>query len=350
VGETPQTFPVLGGLCAFYIERAELQTAQELAEQLLHLAQRVQDPTLLLWAHLALGGVLYSLGEFTSTRQHFEQSLALYDSQRHRLYGFVYDPGVYGLAMLAPLLYLLGYPDQALKRSRQALTLAQELSHPYSVAFALSNAAEVHRMRGEQQAKELVEEAIALSREQGFASELVWGTILYGWALATQGQEEEGIAQMRQGLATYQATGAGAMLPYCLALLAEAYGKVGQTEEGLSLLAKTLALVDKTGERHYEAELYRLKGTLTLQSQVPSLKSQVEREAEKCFQKAIEIARWQQAKSLELRTVMSLARLWQQQGKKAEAQQILAEIYNWFTEGFDTADLKEAKALLQELT
>jgi len=195
---------------------------------------------------------------------------------------------------------------------------------------------------------------IALSSEQGFAFWVAWGTILQGWALAEQGQGEEGIAQMRQGLGAFRATGAEMIQPYFLALLTEAYGKTGQVEEGLNLLAEALAVVDQIEERFYEAEIYRLKGELTLKSIVKTSqnKSQVSlgSEAEECFQKAIEVARQQQAKSLELRAVMSLSRLWQQQGKKSEARQMLAEIYGWFTEGFDTKDLQEAKALLQELT
>jgi predicted ATPase len=168
--------------------------------------------------------------------------------------------------------------------------------------------------------------------------------------LAEWGQAEEGLAQIRQGLATCQAIGAGLNQSYHLALLAEAYGKAGQTEDGLATLAEALTVVDKTEERFYEAELYRLKGELTLaQSSVQSLASSVQKEAEECFWKAIEIARKQQAKSLELRAVMSLARLWQQQGKKDNARQMLAEIYGWFTEGFDTKDLQEAKVLLQQL-
>ena len=169
-----------------------------------------------------------------------------------------------------------------------------------------------------------------------------------GWALAQQGQEEEGIAQIRQGLAASRATGARVGWSYWLALLAEVYGKAGQVEEGLPLLAEALPVVDKTGERFYEAELYRLKGELTLQSSAQSPESKV-KAAEGCFQKAIEVARQQQAKSLELRAVMSLSRLWQRQGKKDEAHRVLAEIYGWFTEGFDTKDLQEAKMLLQEL-
>jgi len=174
------------------------------------------------------------------------------------------------------------------------------------------------------------------------------GTIQRGWALAEQGQAEAGINQMHQSLATLRATGTELFRLYYLALLAEAYGKTEQEEEGLTALAEALAAVDRTGERRYEAELYRLKGELTLQSSIQSLESRV-KEAEVCFHKAIDIARRQQAKSLELRAVMSLSRLWQQ-GKKAEAQQMLAETYDWFTEGFDTKDLREAKTLLEELT
>ena len=187
------------------------------------------------------------------------------------------------------------------------------------------------------------------------------GTIHRGLALAEQGQIEEGIAQICQGLAARPAAQAKLDRPYYLALLAEAHGKAGQAEEGLTLLEEALAVMHKTGERFHEVELYRLKGQLMLQKfQVPGSKFQVqespksevrspESEAEECFLRAIEIARRQQAKSLELRAVTSLSRLWQQQGKKSEAHSLLAEVYNWFTEGFDTTDLQEAKALLEEL-
>jgi predicted ATPase len=191
---------------------------------------------------------------------------------------------------------------------------------------------------------------MTLSTEQGFPFCVAWGIILRGWALAMQRQGEEGIAQIRQGLAAYQATEGELFRPYFLALLAEAYGKVGQAGEGLTTLAEALAQVEKTGEHYYEAELYRLKGELTLnQSSVPGLESRVQQEAEACFLKALEIARKQRAKSLELRAVMSLGRLWQQQDKRQEAHQMLSEIYYWFTEGFDTKDLQEAKALLESL-
>lgn len=354
VGETPQLFPVLIGLWSFYVARAEHEAARELGRQLLHLAQSVQDSALLLWAHYVLGFTSFSLAELTPAREHSEQSIALYDPQKHRSQALLYgeDPGVICLGLSAWILWLLGYPDQARERIHHALTLARELSHPFSLAEALSIAAVLHQFRREGQVVQLqAEAAITLSTDQGFPYWLTTGTFFRGWALVTQGQGEEGIAQMRQGLATYRAMGAELGRPHHLASLAESYGKVGQAEEGLSVLTEALAAVHKTGERFYEAELYRLKGELLLkQSGGPGAESGVHKEAEECFRRAIDIARRQSGKSLELRAVMSLSRLWRRQGKGEEARQMLAEIYGWFTEGFDTVDLKEAKSLLEELS
>ncbi len=284
--------------------------------------------------------------------------------------------------------WLLGYPDQAGKRGQEALTLSETSAHPFTRVFALFFAALLHQCcREGPAAKEQAEEVLACANEQGFTQFAAMGQILRGWALADQGrgQEQEGITHLGQGLAAFRATGARIFMPSYLSLLAEAYGRAGQTEDGLSILAEALDIVDRTGEHFYEAELYRLKGELTLQSSVQSLASRVQTnqkakgkrpkklsvvssplsvpntqpltpstqaqaEAEACFHKAIEIARRQSAKSLELRAVMSLSRLWQSQGKKEAAHKMLAEIYGWFTEGFDTADLQEAKALLEELS
>jgi predicted ATPase len=278
------------------------------------------------------------------------------------------------LGYAAWALWLLGYPDQALKKSQKALTLAKELSHSVSLAAALFVAVVLHHFRQEWQiVQERTEALITLSTEHGFAFRVAQGTIYRGSTLVEQGQVEEGSAQIRQGMAAYQATGAELWRPYWLALLAEAYGKSRQREEGLTALAEALALVNNTGERMYEAELYRLRGELTLaQSSVQRLGSRVtdprsltpdpQAEAEGYFLKAIAIARKQQAKSLELRAVMSLVRLWQQEAvqhpsrnthhetrtKLVEARRMLSEIYDWFTEGFDTKDLQEAKGLLEK--
>ncbi|MBI3247900.1 MAG: tetratricopeptide repeat protein [Deltaproteobacteria bacterium] len=320
-------------------------------------------------AHAELEVCLYELGDSVLAREHFEQGITLYDPQQHRSLVLLYgqDLGVYCHGLGASVLWCLGYPAQALKSAREALTLARRLSHPYTLAYDLLHVAMFYQLRREALAvQELAEEAIALATEHGFHLISAWVAIFRGWALAKQGEAAEGIAQMRQSLAAFRATGAGVGLPLYLSLLAEACGKVGQVEEGLTLLAEALATVDKTEERFYEAELYRLKGELLLQQEnqkakVKEQKSKIETDprslmpdaqgkTEACFLKAMEIAKKQQAKSLELRTVMSLSRLWQTQGKKAEARRMLAEIYGWFTEGFDTKDLQEAKALLDGLS
>jgi predicted ATPase len=347
VGETPQLFPVLFGLWRFYLVRAEYQTARELAEQCFGLAQRVHDPALLLEAHFALGVSLLWLGEVVRARTHLEQGIALYNPQEHRALAFRagIDLEVWCLSHAAQALWLLGYPDQALRRNHTALTLAQELSHPPSLAAALFYVALIHCYRREAPAtQEQAEAAMALASAQGLPQWLTGGTILRGWVLAMQGQAEEGIAQIRQALAAWRAMGAGLAVSHWLVLLAEAYGQAGQAEEGLLLLAEALAHVDTTGERHYAAEVYQLKGELLLRQAIPD-----ETQAETCLHQALDIARHQQTRAWELRAAVSLARLWQRQGKHAAAQQMLAEVYGWFTEGFDTVDLQEAKALLEGL-
>jgi predicted ATPase len=365
VGETPHLFPVLFGLWVFHLVLGELQTARHEAEELLRLVNRQQAPALFMEAHEALGLTLTHLGECAIARRHLEQSLALYNSRQHRSLAFLYgqDHGVVCLSYAAWVLWLLGYPDQALQRSQEALSLAQELSHSFSHAFALSFAALVRLYRREGQAAQVqAETLIALSVEQGFALYGAHGTILRGGALAVQGQGEAGMAQMLQGLEAQQATGAVVRRPYYLAVLAEVYGRQQQAREGLTLLTAALEVIHKTAERVYEAELYRLKGELLLQQcqgsgcavsvaspQPLTLNSQVEVEAQACFLQALEVARYQQAKSWELRAAISLSRLWRQQSKRQEAYELLAPIYDWFTEGFDTADLQEAKVLLEAL-
>jgi class 3 adenylate cyclase/predicted ATPase len=368
LGETPQLFPVLFRLFVFYFNRAELHTARELAEQLMRLAQSAHDPYLLSLAHMPLGCVSYWLGELVSARTHFEQAIALYDPQQHTrsAVAMYYDPRWLCRSYASLALWGLGYSDRGRKRSSEAVALAEGLSHPLTLAETLFFAAKFHSLcREEQGAQERAEAAITLATEQGFPYFFTTGRVVQGWVLVEQGQEEAGIAQMRQGLAAWLATGAELSRPHYLALMAEAYGKVRQIEEGLKIVAEALALVDNREERVYEAELYRLKGTLTLQKefkvqssefQVPGPQSLTPntqaavQEAEGYFLKAIDISRKQQAKSWELRASTSLARLWQSQGKKAEAHKLLAEVYNWFTEGLDTKDLQEAKALLEELS
>ncbi len=348
IGETSQLFPVLRGLWAFYYIRAELMTACELGEQCLTLAQRTQDLALLAEAHYTLGATALYLGEVISARGHAEQGIALYDLQQHRSHAFLYghDPGVACLSYAALALWNLGYPDQALKRSRQAFALAQELSHPNSLAFALSFAASLHFMRGEGQlVQEYTEALITLSTEQEFPHWLALGIMQRGLVLVRQGQAKEGITQMRQGMDADRATGAELPRVGILPGLAWAYGQTRQIEEGLHVVAEAFTDMKKTGVHISEVGLYVTKGWLLL-----ALSAENHIETEACFQRAIAIARRQSAKSLELRATVSLARLWQRQGKEAEARTMLSTIYHWFTEGFDTKDLQEAKALLAELS
>jgi TOMM system kinase/cyclase fusion protein len=344
MGETLQLVPVLQGLWLFYVNRGELQMARELGEQLLRLTQGTQDPMLRLAAHGALGTTLFWLGELASAREHLEESIALYDLRQDRSLAVLYghDPGVMHRSYTSYVLWWLGYPSQALQRSDEMRMLAQELAHPLSVAYALGTASSLHQLRREAQAtQERAEAAMALSREQGFPYWLGIGTIRRGWALAAQGQGAEGVEQIRQGLAVWRATGADLNRPWFLALLAEACGRAGAAEEGLTAVAEALTAVHTKANRVCEAELYRLKGELLLALSPGNIA-----EAESCFQQALNIARRQEAKSLELRAALSLSRLWQQQGQWAEARELLAPVYGWFTEGFDTADLQEAQALL----
>jgi adenylate cyclase len=295
-------------------------------------------------AYRGLGVTLFCRGDLSTSRDYLAQSLSLYDPQRHQAHAILYghDPSVVCRFYLSWTLSLMGYPAQALVQGYDALGHAQTLSHPHTLAFAFIGAAFLHQFRRELQlVREQVEAAMSLTSDQGFVLYATYGTILRGWERGVQGEVEAGITQLQQGLAGYHAIGAEVLRSYFLFLLAEVHEQAGQQEEGLRVLAEALCVAHATGERLYEPELYRLKGELLLQQS-----SDTQVEAENCFQQAISIAQHQKAKSLELRAATSLARFWQQQGKRQEAHDLLAPVYNWFTEGFDTADLKDAKALL----
>jgi predicted ATPase len=347
VGETPELVPVLFGLWRFYNIQPQFHTARELGDTLLRLAQRAHDPVPSVIARYALGWTWFCLGALPAARQHFEEGIARYTpDQRHApVFRMGQDPGVACRVFAAWTLGLLGYPDQALACLNDALALAHELSHPFSLAFARCLAATVYQLRRDVTAAyEHAEAAVALSTEHGFTQWVAMGTILRGWTLAMQGQREEGIAQVRQGIAAWRATGAALLVPYFCTLLAEASDHLGHTEDGLQALAEASTLVEQHEERFWEAEVSRLRGVLLLrQTGTPQA------EAEAWLRRALDVARRKEAKSLELRAAMSLSRRWQQRGKQAEARELLAPVYGWFTEGFDTADLQEAKALLEEL-
>jgi predicted ATPase len=350
VGETPTLIPVLQGLRRLYAlrgDRGDGQKARELGEQLLTLAQGQKDTTLLQEAHWANGQTLCYLGELNPARTHLEQSSAFYTPQSlsSQVSRDAAGTQIACLVHMGYVLWVLGYPDQALETSDEALSLAHELSHPFTLAFAFWGMAHLNQCRREVQATlERSEATIALSNEQGFQVWVDYGTPLRAWALVMQGNTEEGIAQIRQIMTNKPAGITNSSWPMIYAPIVEAYGAARQTEVGLDMVAEALALVEKTGFRFYEAELRRLQGELLLKQAAPD-----NRQAETCLHRALDLARNQQAKSLELRAAMSLSRLWHQHGKKEEACRLLKEIYGWFTEGFDTLDLQEAKALLEEL-
>jgi predicted ATPase len=324
-----------------------LHTARELGETLLRLAQRTNDPTCAVIAHYTLGWTWYCLGAFPAARTHLEEGITRYTPDQRRATGFRIgqDPGVACRAYSAMTLWLLGYPAQARTRLHEALALAHALSHPYSLAFAQSMAAWVAQWRRDGPAvHELAEAAVALATAQGFPLWAASGTSLRGWARAMQAQDKDGLAQIRQGIAARRADRGVLHVPYYCTVLADACAHLGYVADGLQALAEAHTLVEQHADHWWEAEVYRLRGVLLLrQPGTPQA------EAEAWLQRALDVARRQEAKALELRAAMSLARLWQQQGKRAEAYDLLAPIYGWFTEGFDTADLQEAKALLEEL-
>jgi class 3 adenylate cyclase/predicted ATPase len=346
VGDTPQLFPALMGLWWFYEVKPDLRTAYELGQQLLDLAGRGDDSALLIQAHRAMGHTLFWRGEFASGRAHLEQAIARYDPQQHRSLAFTFGEhaGVPTRGFAAHVLWYLGYPDRALEAMYEALSIAAaEDTHPWTVVMINVFAAWMRAYRREPQlVQQPAERALKLATEQQLAFFVGHATVLQGWARVQQGEGEQAIADIRRGIAAYRATGAELESAYWFALLGEACATFGAVDEGLAALTEAQDLVATTGARFCHAELFRLKGELLLKRAEPN-------QAEASFHEAIRVASIQQAELLELRASTGLARLWRDQGKAQQARELLAPVYGWFTEGFDTLDLKEAKALLDEL-
>lgn len=348
VGETPQLFPAVWGLWIFSGVNGDYHESVDLAEQLLHLAQRLQDPALLLQAHHSMWMTLYHHGDLTAVRSHCQQGTQLYDPDQHHAQTYVYgnhDPGVCAQGFGCRTLWLLGCPDQARQMCGDMLTLARQLKHPLSLIQAHAWSMWVHAFFGEYQlALEQAETTVTLAAEQGIPYWVSHGMMMRGWLHVETGEVKAGLTQFYQGLEVIQSLRARSLLPWYLLLLAEAHGKQGQIDLSLRAIASGLDAVNQHEIFVCESELYRLKGELLLKQLCPDVS-----EAESCFHHAISIAQNQSAKSWELRAATSLARLWRSQGKRQEAYDLLAPVYGWFTEGFDTADLKDAKTLLGEL-
>jgi class 3 adenylate cyclase/predicted ATPase len=348
-GEGPQLCQALFGLSTFYRARADLRRARELAEQLLEFARPSGDAWGLFMGHHAMGVTLYLQGEPLAAREHLQQAFDLDGPLRQRLDTLPYEAGRYltgdrGIRALA--FYWLGCPDQAVRASRESVALAQEIGGPFALTSALFFGGFLHQLlRDVEGARERVEAAVALATEHGFYQYVMAGMLLRGWCtVAAGGQIEAGITEMRGALDLVRAAGAEIARPYWTGTLAEAYGKAGQPAQGLALIEEAVECMNRTGQHVFEAELHRMKGDLLL-----TVSRDTHAEAEDCFRHALDCARRQSAKSGELTAALSLSRLWREQGKTDDARTLLAEIYGWFTEGFDTRDLQAAKALLDDL-
>ena len=347
LGEATRMFPVLWGLWRFHNSQGNFQTARRVGDQLLSLAQDQNDAAQRLAAHQALGFTLFYLGQFQQARTHLEAGAALIDAETQLALAHQYGsaPGVTCLALLAQVLWALGYADQARQRCREACALADALAHPHSQVSARFVTARVCvYCRDAASVRQHVDALMALAAEQAFAQRVAAGQFLRGWLLVMQGEAETGRADMRSGLADILDTGAVIYQPWCQLLLAEAHGREGQTEAGLRLISEAFGVVDQDKQSYVAAELYRVQGELLLR-RTPAEMAQ----AERSLQQALDIAQRQQAKAWELRAAISLARLWNAQGKRQAALGLLKPTYRWFTEGLDTADLQEAQQLLHGL-
>lgn len=357
LGDTPGRFPALFGIWAFHLVRAEHKIAYTVGTELLHLAKSAGDSAPLIGAHWTVGCSLYFLGDFAAARDHLEQGAALYEHQRHGSLAFLHghDPGVSCLCYGGASLWCLGYADQARVRWEEALALARRSQHSFSLAYALQNITIFQLLRREwPAARGLIEEGLELCAKQGFAFYSETFKFFRRISAAVEGKEPGLIDRIRRTGSAYRPI-VDLNIPLTSTLFAEACGKLGSPDIGLGLLDQGLAVMARTEERYYESELRRMMGELVLrQAQAETTRGEqanpAQARAEQCFREAIEIARRQQAKALELRSVMSLCRLWQGQGRRAEARQLLAPAYGWFSEGFDTADLVEAGTMLSELT
>ncbi len=341
IGDPPQLFTVFGGLFTVYQNRAEFRAASELADKMLRLAEITQDPRLLMWSYYSLGLNATALGNLQTARTCLEHSLDLYDLRHRKSYRFVQDPYVTGSAALSHLLHSLGYPDQAIEKNQKALSAARDLGEPYTLAWAIGSMAGLRVRRGEHlEAQDLAIEKIALCTEHGFLSSSAEGHVWCGWALVREGRGEEGIARIRQGLAISSTTIQGRFLG--MYYLAAAYRHMGRMEEALSVVENSLADEERK-PYNIIPDFYRLKGELL------SIRDSNKVAAEQCILHAIEIARRSSDKTAQLQATTSLARMLRDTGRGDEARAMLADIYNWFTEGFDTADLKDARTLLDDL-
>jgi predicted ATPase len=346
LGNPPELFEALWGIFAFHVVRAEHRNAHALADRLLLIARQSQANAHFVMAQWAAAAPSFYLGDFEAAREQLERAHSLYDPREHDRLAWVYaqDPEMGCLAYWGLVSWYLGHADEARAKVLAASAHARRLSHPFSLGYALLFEIYLCQLLRDMAAtRARLQELQSLAEEYDFALFRGYAMILRGWTSAEEGEKEHGIQLMSEGLAALDATGQILWRPYHLALVAEGHMKAGDIVEARGLIADALETALETDERYYEAELHRLKGELLMSDDL-------QRESEDAFHRAIQIARKQSALSLELRATMSLSRLWQRQGRGEEARRVTFAVYGRFTEGFDTADLKEAGALIQELS
>jgi adenylate cyclase len=367
-GDVPELLPVLLGLGWFYLTRGSLRAAREVGNRLLAMAETTRDPAVVLAAHHRLGLVSFYAGEFEAARAHLEQGMTLYSPARSPSFALIVDSGASSTFHAAWTLWVLGYPAQASARMHESLALARSIAQPFTLAHIQRFAAGFYLcLRERDAAREQAEACIAMSTEHGFDALLRAARFHRGWWLTEHARDEQGLALMRAWVAACRDLRALAVLPAYLAWLAEVHGRFGQPAEGLALVREALALGIESGNHYWTAELHRVMGILALQAGPGEEARRTGRQsagadgqsappptaagetAEAAFREALEIARRQRAKSFELRAATSLSRLWAGQGREKDARALLSDVYGWFTEGLDTADLREAKALLAGL-
>jgi predicted ATPase len=345
LGSPSEFVQVPHGQSRYHVHRGELDQALRLDEDLLRLSYLRSDSSGLVLGHVSSGRTLMFAGRFAPSRSHLEEVFTLYDPISHRslVHKCGIHPHINSQAMLGSVLFCLGYPDQALAQSNAAIADARRLAHLPSLTTSLTNGTRLLSLVGEHAVlRERVEQLVAVATEQGLPDWRAQGTIFRGWFKVKNGDVAEGISLLQSGSAAYRATGAEMFMPHYNALRARACEIAGQGEEALALLDDALHNVERTGERWFEAELNRHKGQLLLRQGYTEA-------AEELYRKALSIAMEQDAKLWELRAAVSLARLRRDQGRRGEGRDLLAPVYNWFTEGFGTPDLKDARALLDEL-
>jgi class 3 adenylate cyclase/tetratricopeptide (TPR) repeat protein len=347
IGKTPQLFPTLVGVFTYYLVRAQFQEATLLARDNLELALGTIDDSLVMEAEHDQGAVLFYTGNITNAKTHFEKCQKLYEPEKHYPHVFIYGKNAFATASvhLSLIHSIMGFPDLAEKTVDQGIALNKIWPHPFSYSWTLSGKSVIYQMYNRiEEMKPLVQDLIKESQEQGFPNWMAQALTWWGWILVCEGQTDDGIANMEMGVDIWQATGSELLLPYFTYLLADGYFRMGEYGKAREIIDQRLDIMQKNGEMWFTSEILRLQGNLYLAGKFPDVKK-----AESIFQRGLQLAEEQTARLYELRLTLSLAQLWNSQGRRQDAKALLARKYHWFVEGLSTPILKEAKLFLDSL-